>query len=188
MGTSWARIRSITRATRAVVAFCANRTLVGRLFAALMTDRARLAVRNTSRIEVIVKCARWTCDHASVVGTVSSLRTWHKLKVGSAWLTVVARRALGASISLTHTAFFGAKVTHRALGLHTLDAVGATRTQIAVRWNVTHFWAKESIRARRASSLTPLTVSGLEAHSDVVICVVDAPPWRHRRTVLRPRD
>ncbi len=100
MSASWARELTDIGATRAKVAFRAESATTRGFFITFRTNRARQTVSDTLSVQVIVEGSWRTSNDRLSVLTVATLWTWDKLKVCSSFLTVVASRAVSASLSL----------------------------------------------------------------------------------------
>lgn len=89
MGASWAVIATGASATRAVLAHGADSWLGG-LNAAQVADRARLAVRETLTVQVLIECTVRAWRHGFSTETVCTLWAWYNLEVGGALFAIVA--------------------------------------------------------------------------------------------------
>lgn len=139
-----------------------------------MSDRAGLAVRDSSCIEVVVKGASRAGNRTFTAWAVATGRARHEFEVGRPRLTVVTHGAIGAATCLSLGAGHSAEFARGALGLNTANAVGTARAKVMVGRDSSHFGAEETVWAGSASRLTPSTVGSLLAHLDVIVGVVDA--------------
>ena len=129
MSSSRTGVCLATCATRAIVAFGADGTLVLLLLTAGVANSASLAISQTLAVELIIVGASGTGNNWLTSLTVATLGAWDESPISGTLLAIVAWWAVTASSCICGT-FHVAKGAGWALGLDATSAVRATRATI----------------------------------------------------------
>jgi len=149
-----------------------------------VADRARLTIRDTFAIELIIVGAGRASYNRLAFFTVAALRTRNQLEIGGSFKAVVARWAVDTVIGLLGT-LMSAELACAALGLDARRAPAALRTTVLPNIAVnTLLRAEEAIGAHRASRFTPATISLVGADFDIALVRLQFVPRRNRGAVF----